>query len=129
MSIVQQSPSATASATVGELWPLSCTTWYRNRIHPISSPAQLGICGYHVAGSGEYVLSVERGSEAARVGLKHGDLILALNGCQLSDENTWDRAINQTAGGDGAMSLLIHDGQTGSIRCRRCTVFSPPWVE
>lgn len=91
-------------------------------------PARLGVSGYHVAGSGEYVLGVERGSEAARAGLKQGDLILALNGCSLDGRGNWNRAVAKAVAGDGAVTVLVRDGRTGRIDSRHCTIFSPPWV-
>ena len=82
----------------------------------------------HGGGSGEYVLEVDRGSEAARVGLKRGDLVLAINGRRLADQDDWNRVIAPAAAGDGAVSLLIHDAETGEIRCPRVSVFLPPWM-
>jgi S1-C subfamily serine protease len=114
MSSIPQSPSTPAASV--------------QTASPRSTLPQLGIHGYHVAGSGEYVLDVDRGSEAARVGLKRGDLILALNGRRLADRDDWDGMIGPAAAGDGAVSLLIHDAETGEIRCPRVSVFLPPWM-
>lgn len=124
MSTCRQEVATATTASIDGHW----STGVESQDCKTSKPPRLGIDGYHVAGSGEYVLTVEPHSEAERIGLKSGDLIVAANGRPLENQEDWLRAIRAATAADGTLSLLVHDGHTGRIHCRRGTIFSPPWA-
>ena len=86
---------------------------------------QLGFCGYIIHGVGEYVLAVDQGTPAARIGLEPGDVILALNGCRLTCEEAWHQAMTRAVASDTKVTLKIRDGRTGGIAYRDSHVFFP----
>lgn len=86
---------------------------------------QLGFCSYLVPGKGEYVLSVDRGTAAARIGLEPGDVILALNGRRVARQGAWSQAMVQAGPNGGSLTLRIRSGQTGRVTDRTCHAFSP----
>jgi S1-C subfamily serine protease len=89
---------------------------------------QLGFCSFVISGTGEYVLSVDRHTAAARIGLEAGDVILALNGQRLQTEGAWYQAMARAAASDGRVTLRIRNGRTGHIAQRTCRVFSGAWA-
>ena len=86
---------------------------------------QLGFSGYLVPGKGEYVLSVDPGTAAARIGLEPGDVILAVNGHGVARQGAWSEAMLQAGPHGGSLTLRIRSGQTGRVTDRTCHVFCP----
>jgi membrane-associated protease RseP (regulator of RpoE activity) len=88
---------------------------------------RLGFCSCVISGTGEYVLSVDEDTAAARIGLQPGDVILALNEQRLAREGDWDQAMLRAAR-NGMLTLRVREGQTGNVAHRRCRVFSTAWA-
>ncbi|MHC4400975.1 MAG: PDZ domain-containing protein [Planctomycetota bacterium] len=92
---------------------------------PQRVPARLGFSGYVVAGIGEYIVWVEQGSPAERMGLEPGDMILTLNGESLTTEGAWASAIAQAARREGRITLSVRRSRTGNVCEQTCRVFLP----
>ena len=95
---------------------------------PLDQAPQLGFSGYLIHGTGEYVVSVDRATPAAQIGLEPGDGILALNACQLACEGVWYQAMARAAATNGTITLKIRDGRTGRIVSRDSHVFCPSFL-
>ncbi len=84
----------------------------------------LGFTGYVVPGQGEYVLSVQPGSMAQRIGLARGDMLLSVNDRLLTREGAWRRAMAPSASGKGRVTLRFRHGQTGVVSSQTLHLFS-----
>ncbi len=84
----------------------------------------LGFTGYVVPGQGEYVLSVQPGSMAQRMGLAPGDMLLSVNDRLLTREGAWRRAMAPAASGKGRVTLRYRHGQTGVVSSQTLHLFS-----
>jgi S1-C subfamily serine protease len=117
-------PPVTEATLPGEVASAGHSSWPQS--DSICGPLpQLGFSGYLVPGKGEYVLSVDCGTAAARIGLQPGDVILAVNGHRVARHGAWSEAMVQAGPHGGSLTLRIRSGQTGRITDRTCHVFSP----
>jgi hypothetical protein len=73
-------------------------------------------------GFGERVLNVRWASRAAGLGLEPGDVILSLNGYQLSYPGSWNDALSQALYNGNYVRLKVRDVRTGNIRVRETYV-------
>jgi hypothetical protein len=73
-------------------------------------------------GFGERVVSVRFGGRAAALGLEPGDVILSLNGYQLSYPGSWTDALSQALYNGNYVRLKVRDVRTGNIRFRETYV-------
>ncbi|HID76216.1 MAG TPA: PDZ domain-containing protein [Planctomycetaceae bacterium] len=90
---------------------------------PADAAPRLGFSSYLVAGRGEYVLAVDPGTLAARMGLEPGDMVLACNDRPLVDRNDWHQALAGAAAAGGRLRLKIRDGRNGNVVHRTCRLF------
>lgn len=101
-----QAPQAQPSVTppVIKVAPPSATT----------KVPRLGIMGHVDRGWGMVVDSVVRGTPASRIGLERGDVILRINGQEISSDWAYRKALMRAAEFDnGQLRLQIADVRTG----------------
>lgn len=79
-------------------------------VYPGPQIPSVGFCSYF-DGEGEYVQHVRPGSIACRMGLEHGDVILAVNDMRLTYDGAWYRAVAR----QGYLELAIRDCRTGCV--------------
>lgn len=72
-----------------------------------------------VWGVGEQVVRVRCQGLAANMGLKRGDIILALDGMPLTFRGAWNHALRDAVGRGGWVQLEIQDIDTGGITYRQ----------
>jgi S1-C subfamily serine protease len=79
----------------------------------------LGFDSQLIAGYGEQVTYVERGSTAFRLGLEEQDVILSLNGKRLIHRDAWRAAWEAAISEGGIVTLKVRDARTGAIATRQ----------
>ena len=77
-----------------------------------------------IAGYGEQVTFVQRGSKAFRLGLEEQDVILALNGKRLTYRGAWHVALESAMNEGGAVTLKVRDARTGAIAIRQSNLLN-----
>lgn len=85
---------------------------------------KLGFDSQLIAGYGEQVTYVERGSTAFRLGLEAQDVILSLNGKRLTQRGAWQTALQNAVAEGGVVTLTIRDARTGAIAVRQTKLAS-----
>ncbi len=80
---------------------------------------KLGFDSQLIAGYGEQVTYVERGSTAFRLGLEAQDVILSLNGKRLTQRGAWQAALQTAVDEGGSVILKVRDARTGAIAVRQ----------
>ena len=83
---------------------------------------KFGFSSRTVYGVGEQVVRVRCRGLAANMGLKRGDIILALNGMPLTFRGAWNHALQDAVDEDGWVQLEIQDVDTGGIAYRQTRV-------
>jgi hypothetical protein len=83
---------------------------------------KFGFSSSNIYGYGERVLNVRWGSRAESLGLEPGDVILSLNGYQLSYPGSWNDALSQALYNGNFVRLKVRDVRTGGIRFRETWV-------
>jgi len=76
---------------------------------------KFGFSSSSIQGYGERVVSVRYGGRAHQLGLESGDVILSLNGYQLTYPGSWNDALTQALYNNNYVRLKIRDVRTGNI--------------
>ena len=82
----------------------------------ISSTAEAWM--YGVTQSGIYVASVDNGSNAAEAGFYGGDIILEVNGTEVTSTAEVDAIIDKLSVGDEVSFKVSRNGQTGTLKMK-----------
>jgi hypothetical protein len=85
---------------------------------------KFGFSSFNINGFGEQVTNVRWGGRAARLGLEPGDIILSVNGFQLTYHGAWNDALRHAVHNGGWVQLTIRDVRTGDIALRQTFVGS-----
>jgi hypothetical protein len=80
---------------------------------------KFGFSSYNIGGFGEQVTYVRWGGRAAQLGLEPGDIILSLNGYQLTYHGAWNDALRHAMHNGGWVQLAIRDVRTGDVAFRQ----------
>ncbi len=89
---------------------------------PHSTP-KLGFYGYIVPHRGMVITRVMPGSEAARIGLERGDVILSINGQQLCHNGDYERALRRSS---GHLDLRVRDVRGTGVHLLHAHLYSSP---
>ena len=77
-----------------------------------------------IAGYGEQVTYVERGSKAFRIGLEEDDVILSLNDQRLTHRGAWQLAMREAVADGGVVTLKVRHARTGAIAIRQANLLN-----
>jgi S1-C subfamily serine protease len=83
---------------------------------------KLGFDSQLIAGYGEQVTYVERGSKASRLGLEEDDVILSLNDQRLTHRGAWQLAMREAVAEGGVVTLKVRHARTGAIAIRQANL-------
>lgn len=83
---------------------------------------KFGFSSFTINGVGERVTHVRWGGLASRFGLEPGDIILSLNGHQLTYHGSWNDALYHAMSNGGWVRLRIRDVRTGFVAQRQLFV-------
>ena len=115
MGGIRNSPLADAA----KLAPVVETPCHSGGHHQLP---KFGFSSRTVWGVGEQVVRIRCRGLAANMGLKRGDIILALNGMRLTFRGAWNHALRDAVDEDGWVQLEIQDADTGGIAYRQTRV-------
>lgn len=85
---------------------------------------RLGFDSQLIAGYGEQVTYVERGSKAFRLGLEEEDVILSLNDQRLTHRGAWQLAMREAVAEGGVVTLKVRHARTGAIAIRQTNLLN-----
>jgi len=93
----------------------------------VTEPSALPTLGFDsqlIAGYGEQVTYVERGSKAFRLGLEEDDVILSLNDERLTHRGAWQVAMRAAVADGGVVTLKVRHARTGAIAIRQANLLN-----
>ncbi len=90
----------------------------------LQMPVRLGIHGFENKGDGITVWATQPGSPASRLGLKRGDVVLAIGENPVRTATGYHRAVLNAP---GAVRLSVRDSASGAIRTADVTLDEGQW--
>lgn len=82
---------------------------------------KLGFYGYIVPHRGMVITRVMPGTEASRIGLERGDVILSINGQQLCHDGDYERALRRS---HGHLDLRVRDVRGTGVHLLHAHLYS-----
>ncbi len=98
-----------------------------NRNEPSENPSyyayNVGFRSEVIEGEGRKVTRVRRGSMAEEIGLKPGDVVMAVNDVPVDYLGAWEEALNVAYSDGGWVTMAIRDGETGETYSRHFALY------